>query len=130
MSKILLADDHPDIVRLLEIALRAEGHTILTAYDGAQALEAVQAERPDLVILDVMMPQVDGFRVLNRIKTDPELRHITVVMLTVRDQPEDMALGLDIGADYYVPKPFRPGEIATLVRRILHAPRPESSVAS
>jgi len=119
MAKILLVDDHPDIVRLLQISLRSEGHTILAAYDGAQALRTIQEERPDLVILDVVMPEIDGYRVLNRIKTDPELHGTTVVMLTVKDQPEDMALGLDIGADFYLSKPFKPTEVTSLVRRIL-----------
>jgi DNA-binding response OmpR family regulator len=124
MPKILLVDDHPDIVRLLQISLRAEGHTILAAYDGAQALRTVQEERPDLVFLDVVMPEVDGFRVLNRIKTDPDLRNTTVVMLTVKDQPEDMALGLDIGADFYLSKPFKPTDVTSLVRRIFETQPP------
>jgi two-component system, OmpR family, alkaline phosphatase synthesis response regulator PhoP len=118
MGKVLLVDDHPDIVRLLQIALQPQGHAILTAYNGAQALELIQSEHPDLVVLDVMMPEVDGLRVLNRIKTSPELQDIVVVMLTVRDQPEDVTLGLDVGADYYLTKPFKPDEIAALVRRV------------
>lgn len=118
MPKILLVDDHPDIVRLLQMALRSEGHTILTAGDGASALRIVHEERPDLVILDVVMPELDGLRVLNRIKTDPDLCRTIVVMLTVRDQPEDVTLGLDIGADFYVAKPFKPLEITSLVRRV------------
>ena len=118
MGKILVADDHPDILRLVLISLKAEGHTLLTAATGAEALRMVRDHRPDLVILDVMMPELDGYRVLNRIKTDPELRDTVVMMLTVHDQPEDVALGLDIGADYYVGKPFRPGDLASLVRRI------------
>ena len=81
-------------------------------------MAAVQRERPDLVILDVKMPELDGYRVLHRIKSDPELRGTVVVMLTVHDQPEDMVLGLDIGADYYLSKPFRPDDVAQLVRRI------------
>src|SRR5690349_5173871 len=105
MAKILLADDHPDIVRLLQVSLKSEGHTIFTACNGKQALEILHEQHPDLVILDVVMPEVDGYRVLNRIKTDPALRDITVVMLTVRDQPEDVTLGLDIGADFYLSKP-------------------------
>ncbi len=121
MPKILLVDDHPDIVRLLQMCLRSEGYTLLTAHDGERALEVVEAEHPDLVVLDVVMPKLDGYRVLNRIKTDPRLRHILVVLLTVKDQPEDVTLGLDIGADYYLTKPFRPDDIATLVRRALAA---------
>ena len=124
MAKILLADDHPDIVRLLEISLAADRHTIFTAFDGETALRIVQAERPDVVILDVIMPQLDGLRVLHRIKTDPSLRNVMVVMLTVRDQPEDVTLGLDIGADYYLSKPFKPTEVTALVRRILETRSP------
>ena len=119
MAKILLADDHPDIVRLLQISLAADRYTIFTAHDGETALQTVQAERPDVVILDVIMPKLDGLRVLHRIKTDPNLRDVLVVMLTVRDQPEDVTLGLDVGADYYLSKPFKPTEVASLVRRIL-----------
>jgi two-component system alkaline phosphatase synthesis response regulator PhoP len=118
MARILLADDHPHIVRLLEVSLRAEGHEVLTAFDGRQALCRVREERPDLVILDVKMPELDGLRVLNRIKTDDDLRHTVVIMLTVSDHPGEMALGLDIGADYYLSKPFRPTEVTALVRRI------------
>jgi DNA-binding response OmpR family regulator len=136
MGKILLADDHHDIVRLLEMALRGDGHQILRAHDGVAALQLVEKERPDLVILDVNMPKLDGLRVLSRIKTDPTLCKTIVVMLTVQDQPGDVALGLDIGADYYLGKPFRPTEVQQLVRRIFenlpardeNTPRVPSSV--
>jgi two-component system, OmpR family, alkaline phosphatase synthesis response regulator PhoP len=119
MAKILLVDDHPDVVRLLEVTLQREGYTLLKAYNGLQALEQVRAERPDLVILDVVMPELDGIRVLNRIKTDPELEKTVVVMLTARDTPEDVTLGLDVGSDYYLCKPFRPADVTSLVRRVL-----------
>ena len=119
MAKILLVDDHPDVVRLLEMILQRDGYTLLKAYDGVQALEQVRAERPDVVILDVVMPELDGIRVLNRIKTDPELRDTIVVMLTAKDHPEDVTLGLDVGTDFYLCKPFRPAEVSSLVRRIL-----------
>lgn len=118
MGKILLVDDHPDIIRLLQISLKGAGHEILSARDGAEGLRKVQDERPDLVILDVVMPELDGFRVLNRIKTDPELRDTVVVMLTVKDHPEELTLGLDIGADFYLTKPFRPTDVTALVRRV------------
>lgn len=118
MGKILLVDDHPDIVRLLQISLKSEGHAISSARDGVEALQKIEAERPDVVILDVVMPELDGYRVLNRVKTDPNLRNTVVVMLTVKDQPEDVTLGLDVGADYYLTKPFRPADVTSLVRRI------------
>ncbi len=118
MAKILLVDDHPDIVRLLQMCLAHQGHTLLTASDGQEALDLLQAKRPDLVILDVVMPRVDGFRVLSRIKSDPELKETVVVMLTIHDHPEEVTLGLDIGADFYLSKPFKPAEVSSLVRRI------------
>ena len=121
MARILLVDDDPVTLRLLQTFLTADGHTILTAADGEQACEKVWAAKPDLVLLDVMMPKLDGFRVLNRIKTDLELRDTVVVMLTSRDDAEDMALGLDVGADYYLAKPFDPADVTALVRRILAA---------
>ena len=124
MAKILLADDQPDIVRLLQISLAAEAHTVFTAYDGEAALRTAQAERPDVVILDVIMPKLDGLRVLHRIKTDPALHDVKVVMLTARGEPEDVTLGLDIGADYYLSKPFKSTEVASLVRRILETRSP------
>jgi DNA-binding response OmpR family regulator len=126
MAKILLADDHPHTVRLLQRCLQDGGYTLLTAGDGAEALEVLQAERPDLVILDVVMPRVDGFRVLSRIRADPALRDTLVVMLTAKAEPEEMALGLDIGADCYLTKPFRPTEVAALVRRLLETRQPAS----
>ncbi len=118
MGKVLVVDDHPNIVRLVERALQSE-HEVRCAYDGEEALEKVAEELPDLVILDVVMPRLDGFRVLNRLKTTPETRDITVMMFTSRDQPEEVALGLDVGADYYIPKPFNAGDLAALVRRIM-----------
>jgi two-component system, OmpR family, alkaline phosphatase synthesis response regulator PhoP len=122
MSKILLVDDHPDIVRLLQMSLRNEGHTILSASNGEEALDKIRSERPDLVLLDVVMPPPDGYRVLNRIKTDPELCDTVVVMLTCRSRAEDMTLGLDIGADFYLTKPFDPADVLSLIRRILAQP--------
>ena len=118
MARILLVDDDPVTLRLLQAFLAADGHTILTAADGEQACEMIWTERPDLVLLDVMMPKVDGFRVLNRVKTDPEICGTIVVMLTARDDARDMALGLDVGADYYLAKPFDPADVTSLVRRI------------
>src|SRR5436853_7593547 len=105
MAKILMADDHPDTVRLLWMCLRGQGNTLFAASDGVEAWELIRKERPDLVVLDVMMPRLDGFRVLNRIRTDPDLRDTLVVMLTAMADLHDMVLGLDIGADCYLTKP-------------------------
>ena len=118
MGKILLVDDHPHIVRLLQMALTADGHEVISACNGVEGLEKVQSDRPDVVILDVVMPELDGMRVLNRIKTDPELSSTVVVMLTVKVTTEDIALASGIGADYYLSKPFNPKDIQLLMHRI------------
>ena len=119
MGKILLVDDHPHIVRLLHMALTADGHEVSSASNGIEALEKVKAERPDVVVLDVVMPELDGMRVLHRIKSDPELSGTTVVMLTVKVATEDISLASGIGADYYLSKPFNPKDIQLLMHRIL-----------
>ena len=116
MARILVVDDHPKIVRLLEVALKPE-HEVLTAYNGDDALKIVNEEHPDMMILDVVMPGVDGYRVLHRVKSNPATEDIAVIMLTVKDQPDDVLVGLTVGADYYVPKPFNANDIAALVRR-------------
>lgn len=128
MSKVLLADDQPKILRLLELPLRAEGHTVLKAQDGEEALRPARDEKPDALIFDVMMPELDGLRVLSRIKSDPRVAEMPVVLLTARSDPQDQRLGLDLGADYYLCKPFDPRDVTALVRRILSADqRPDSS---
>ena len=119
MADILLVDDDPVFLRLMQHALRDEGHRLRTVQDGASALAEVRRERPDLIVLDVEMPELDGYRVLNRIKTSPDLADLLVVLMTARDSPGDVTLGLDIGADFYLTKPFRPVEFTALVRRAL-----------
>ena len=132
MRKILVADDHPGVVRFLQLTLQAEGYDVVTAPDGTAALDRAREEKPDLIILDVTMPGVDGFRVLSRIKSDPDLRHVVVVMLSGDSDPKDIALCLDIGADYYLTKPFGLVEIGSLVRRLLpeEAPSPPGLAAA
>lgn len=120
MAKVLVVDDHPKIVRLLQRELERE-HQVFTAYNGEDALEIVEREHPDVIVLDVVMPGVDGYRVLYRVKSDPATRDITVIMLTVKDKPDDVMLGLTVGADYYVPKPFNANEIASLIGRHMEA---------
>lgn len=123
MARVLVVDDQPEIVRLVQVALQQE-HEVLAAYNGEEALRTVAAEQPDLIVLDVMMPVLDGYRVLSRLREDPATRHIPVLMLTAKDEPHDVHLGLSLGADYYVPKPFNPKDIAALVRKHLQSEGP------
>jgi len=116
MLKVLVVDDQPNIVRLLEMTLQKE-HEVFTAFDGQQALNAVAEHHPDVIVLDVIMPVLDGYRVLHRVKSNQETAGTCVIMLTQKDRPDDIMLGFNIGADYYVPKPFNAHDIAALIRR-------------
>ena len=119
MKKVLAVDDQPQIVRLIQVNLKKADFEVVTAFDGEEALVKIQEERPDLVILDVIMPKRDGFEVLREIKRNPETRHIPVIMLTVKAQDSDIFEGLKEGAELYLPKPFHANELITLVRRVL-----------
>jgi DNA-binding response OmpR family regulator len=116
---ILVVDDDPKIVRVVEINLTQEGYQVRTAADGEAALAAVAQERPDLVLLDVMMPRMDGFETLKRLKADPDSADIPVVMLTARAQDEDVFEGYGTGAQWYLTKPFEPEELRRVVRHLL-----------
>src|SRR3954453_7697971 len=104
-ARVLVVDDILANVRLLEAKLAAEYFEVVTAMNGIDALEAVQRTRPDIVLLDVMMPGIDGIEVCKRIKSDPQTMHIPVIMVTALDQPEDRVKGLEAGADDFLTKP-------------------------
>lgn len=117
-KKILAVDDERHIVRLVEVNLQRAGYEVVTAYDGREALEKVKAENPDLVVLDVMMPYMDGFEVLKHLKADPTTAEIPVIMLTAKAQDADVFRGWQSGVDCYLTKPFNPMELLTFVKRI------------
>jgi len=116
---ILVADDDPAIVRLIEINLKFEGYEVLIAEDGEQALRVVNESLPSLVLLDVMMPKLDGYEVCERIRAESRTRHISVIMLTAKSLSADKIVGLTAGADDYVLKPFDPMELVARVRATL-----------
>jgi two-component system alkaline phosphatase synthesis response regulator PhoP len=121
-KKVLIVDDEPHIRLLLEQTLDAledEGVELLTASNGQEALDTLAAEKPDLVLLDVMMPLVNGFDVCKRLKANPELKHIYVMMLTAKGQEFDRAMGEEVGVDRYVTKPFDPDEILDRAAEVL-----------
>jgi two-component system alkaline phosphatase synthesis response regulator PhoP len=116
---ILIVDDEEDIRELVALNLRREGYQILTCDTGERALELVRSKKPDLVVLDLMLPGVDGLEVCRRLKADPDSRRIPVVMLTAKGEETDIVAGLELGADDYVTKPFSGKVLVARVRRLL-----------
>jgi two-component system alkaline phosphatase synthesis response regulator PhoP/two-component system response regulator VicR len=117
-QKILVVDDEPHIVRLVQVNLEKAGYTVTTASNGREALDAVASEQPDLVVLDVMMPEMDGMETLKRLKGNPETDGIPVILLTAKAQDADVFEGWKSGADLYLTKPFNPSELLLFVQRI------------
>ena len=119
MALILVVDDEPHIVKMVEFKLRNQGYETISAADGNQALEMVLTRKPDLILLDVMMPGLDGFQVLSKLKTQEETRELPVIMLTAKGQERDVVTGFDKGADDYIIKPFSFPELLARVNRAL-----------
>lgn len=119
MTKILVADDDPLLSRLVEFKLKQQGFAVVLAQNGEEAMSLAQSEKPALIILDGMMPILDGFEALRRLKESPDLRQIPVVMLSLKGKEEDIVNCLNLGAADYVLKPFKPGELVTRIRKIL-----------
>ncbi|HEX9369837.1 MAG TPA: response regulator transcription factor [Roseiflexaceae bacterium] len=128
---ILIVDDEPTIVEVVELYLRREGFRVLTAGDGAAALSAVQQERPDLIVLDLMLPGMSGLDVTRQLRAGGAL---PIIMLTARGEETDRVVGLELGADDYVTKPFSPRELVARVKAVLRraqpTPAPEPSASN
>lgn len=122
-SKILIADDEPNILVSLEYLMKREGFEVSVARDGQEALDVMRRERPQLVLLDVMMPRKSGHEVCQELRADEALRDTLVLMLTAKGRDTDLAKGLGVGADAYMTKPFSTRELAAKVREMLAAPR-------
>jgi len=118
-EKILIVDDEKNIVEALKYSLGAEGFRTLVAHDGAAALELARRELPELILLDWMLPEHDGLEVCRRLKQDPKTQGIAIIMLTVKSDETDKVLGLEMGADDYITKPFSPRELVARVKAIL-----------
>lgn len=119
MARILIADDEPNIVLALELLMKREGHEILTVGDGEAAVAAAGSFRPDLILLDVMMPRVDGYEVCERLRADPTLKSVVIVMLTAKGREVEREKGMALGADLYITKPFSTREVVQQVKEIL-----------
>ena len=119
--KILVVDDEPDVVQLIDYNLKAAGYDVTTAADGDEALKKARSTAPDLIILDLMLPEVEGLDVCKILRREPSTSGIPIVMLTAKASETDRVLGLELGADDYVTKPFSPRELVLRVKRLLRS---------
>jgi CheY-like chemotaxis protein len=126
--RILVADDEIYILHILEFSLNLEGYEVISATSGAEALTKVAADHPDLVVLDVLMPEIDGHEVCRRLKSDERTREIPVVFLSAKDTPADQEIGLRLGADAYITKPFSPQRLIDTIQGLLDGARTERRV--
>ncbi len=117
--KIVIADDEPNILISLEFLMKREGHQVVLARDGHEALAAIRTEKPALVLLDVMMPGKSGYEVCQAVRADESLAGVKILMLTAKGRDTDVAQGLGVGADSYMTKPFSTKELAARVREML-----------
>lgn len=113
---ILVVDDEPGIVDIARANLEAQGYRVIGAYDGQEAVSKIRQDKPDLVVLDILMPEMDGWEVLAQMEADPEMAGIPVIMLTARVSDEDVLRGLEAGAVEYMTKPFYPQELVASVK--------------
>lgn len=118
-EKILVVDDEQDLVKLIRYQLEKDGYKVISAYNGEDALYLARRERPALVVLDLMLPGIDGLEVCKKIKADSELNNIAIVMLTAKGEEIDITVGLKLGADDYVTKPFSPKELLARIHAVL-----------
>ncbi len=123
-QRVLIVDDEPNILISVEYLMKREGFEVSVARDGQEALVRVRADRPDLVVLDVMMPKLDGFQVCERLRADPELAGLRILMLTAKGRAVEMKKGMAVGADDYMPKPFSTRELVERVKELLAVQRP------
>jgi len=122
--RILLVDDEPDLVHLVSARLQAAGYQVTTAADGQQALDLVRQEKPDLIILDLMLPKVNGYKVCRLLKFDDRYRKIPILIFTARAQEEDIRLATDCGAEAYLTKPFEAQVLLAKLSDLLAATKP------
>ncbi len=119
MKRILAVDDEPHILKLVAFSLKSGGYEVLEATDGLSAITVALAEQPDLILLDVMMPALDGYEACRRLKTDPATSEIPVIMLTAKTQVAEQKIGHEAGAVGYITKPFTPKDLVAQVREFL-----------
>ena len=118
-KKILVVDDETQLVEMLKMRLKTNGYEILTAYDGREALEKARNQKPDLIILDLMLPKIDGYKVCRMLKFDEKYKSIPIILFTARVQDVDKEMGSQVGADAYIVKPFEPQVLLCKIKELL-----------
>jgi len=116
---IMVVDDNPDIITIVRTILEGKGYSVLSAYSGPELLSQLENKKPDLIVLDIMMPQMDGLEVLTRLKGAPDTASIPVILLTAKVQYEDVLGGYKLGADYYITKPFTSTQLLNGINLLL-----------
>ena len=119
-KKILVVDDEVDLVETIRFPLEMEGFNVLVSYNGEEGLNQARKENPDLILLDLMLPKLDGYKVCRLLKFDERYKHIPILMLTAKTQEKDKLLGMETGADEYITKPFDIDELMTKVKAYLN----------
>jgi DNA-binding response OmpR family regulator len=120
-QKILVVDDEQDVVKILKVRLEAAGYAVIAAYDGQEGLDMAHNEKPDLIVLDLMLPKLNGYQVCRMLKFDSAYQAVPIIMLTARASEEDQKLSQEAGADAYMTKPFEPEQLLAKIRELLGA---------
>ena len=118
-KRILIVDDEVQLVEMVKMRLEAAGYEIISAYDGQEGFDKAKKDKPDLIILDLMLPKMDGYKVCGLLKNDARYSKIPIIMFTARVQDEDVRLGKDLGAEEYVTKPFDPKILLSKIKKLL-----------
>jgi two-component system alkaline phosphatase synthesis response regulator PhoP len=119
-KKILVVDDEPQLVEMVKMRLEASGYEIVIAADGQEALDKARQEKPDLIILDLMLPKLDGYKVCRMLKFDEKYKKIPIILFSARAQEQDKLLGMQVGADDYITKPFEPKILLSKIEGLLN----------
>lgn len=118
-KKILVVEDETDLVEMIKMRLEANDYEVIAAYDGQEALDKARKEKPDLIILDLMLPKMDGYKVCRLLKFDEKYKKIPIILFTARAQESDKKIGEEVGADAYITKPFEPQTFLSKIKELL-----------
>ncbi len=118
-KKILIVDDEQDLVEVVKFRLKANGYDVIVAYNGKDGLEKARTQNPALIILDLMLPEIDGYKICRMLKFDKKYKHIPIIIFTARAQEDDKKMGEQTGADAYVTKPFEPDKLISIINEML-----------